>query len=106
MMPTFPSILQPEYRRQRTCTLYELVGQSIVFSGQRADMLLSFQVLTAASMKIFVFRDVAPSGLVEVHGRFRDAYGFHLQRDTCRYIAQHSRRQSPSDVLLLHAPST
>jgi hypothetical protein len=33
-----------------------------------------FQVLTAASMKITIFWDVAPCSLVEVYRRFRGAY--------------------------------
>jgi hypothetical protein len=36
-------------------------------------ILVGFEVLTAASMKIAVFLVVAPCSLVEVHRRFRDA---------------------------------
>jgi hypothetical protein len=38
-----------------------------------------FQVLTAPSMKMTAFRDVAPCSLVEVDGCFRGAYCLHLQ---------------------------
>jgi hypothetical protein len=40
-----------------------------------------FQVLTAASMKFRVFRDVAPCGYVEVDRSFRGAYCLHHQGD-------------------------
>jgi hypothetical protein len=38
-----------------------------------------FQVLTAASMKLTVFWDVALCSLVEVYRRFRGAYSLHHQ---------------------------
>jgi hypothetical protein len=38
-----------------------------------------FKVLTAASMKFRVFRDVAPCSHVEVDRRFRGAYCLHHQ---------------------------
>jgi hypothetical protein len=38
---------------------------------------LRFQVLTAASMKMTVFWDVAPCSLVEVYGRIRGACWLH-----------------------------
>jgi hypothetical protein len=39
------------------------------------------QVLTAASMKITIFWDVAPCSLVEVYRRFRGAFCLHYQGD-------------------------
>jgi hypothetical protein len=38
-----------------------------------------FEVLTLASMKMAVFRVVAPYSLVEVYRRFRGAYCLHYQ---------------------------
>jgi hypothetical protein len=40
-----------------------------------------FQVLTAASMKIRAFWDMAPCSLVAVDRRFRGAYCLHHQGD-------------------------
>jgi hypothetical protein len=40
-----------------------------------------FQVLTAASMKIRTFWDIAPCGLVVVDRRFRSVYCLHHQDD-------------------------
>jgi hypothetical protein len=40
-----------------------------------------FQVLTAASMKMAVYRVVAPCSLVEVYRRFRGACCLHHQGD-------------------------
>jgi hypothetical protein len=40
-----------------------------------------FQVLTAASMKMIVFWDLAPSSLVEIYRRFRGAYSLQHQGD-------------------------
>jgi hypothetical protein len=52
-----------------------------------------FQVLTAASMKMAVFRVVAPYSLVEVYSRFRGAYCHHHQGDNLPdYMAQQPRR--------------
>jgi hypothetical protein len=42
---------------------------------------MKFQLLTAASMKITVFWDVAPYSLVEVYRRFKGAYCLHHQGD-------------------------
>jgi hypothetical protein len=42
---------------------------------------MRFQVLTAASMKMTVFWDVAPSCLVEVHRRFRGVCCLHRHPD-------------------------
>jgi hypothetical protein len=42
--------------------------------------LVRFQVLTAVSMKMTVFWDVAPCSLVEVYLRFRGAYCFRHHR--------------------------
>jgi hypothetical protein len=39
-----------------------------------------FQVLTAARMRMTVFRDVAPCSLVEIDRRFRGAYCLHNHR--------------------------
>jgi hypothetical protein len=40
-----------------------------------------FKILTAASMKMIVFWDLAPCGLVEIDLRFRGAYCLHHQED-------------------------
>jgi hypothetical protein len=40
-----------------------------------------FQVLTALSLNMTVFWDVAPCSLVEVDRHFRGAYGLHHQGD-------------------------
>jgi hypothetical protein len=42
---------------------------------------LRFQVLTAASMKMTVFGDIAPCSLVDVHRRFRSVYCLHHHGD-------------------------
>jgi hypothetical protein len=42
---------------------------------------LRFQVLTAASVKVAIFWDIAPSSLVEIDRRFRGAYCLHRQGD-------------------------
>jgi hypothetical protein len=52
-----------------------------------------FHVLTAASMKMFVFWDVAPCSLVEIDRRFRGAYCLHNQG---RFY-QITRRSIPED---------
>jgi hypothetical protein len=44
-------------------------------------MIVRFQVLTAASMKMAVFWVVAPCSLVEVYRRFRGACCLHHQGD-------------------------
>jgi hypothetical protein len=49
---------------------------------------LTFQVLTAASMKMTVFWNVAQSSLVELDRRFRRAYCLHYQDN---YL--HTRRR-------------
>jgi hypothetical protein len=56
-----------------------------------------FQVLTAASVKMTVFWDVAPCSLGEVYRRFRGAYCLLLPD----YTAQHPRRQSPFYTFLV-----
>jgi hypothetical protein len=43
-----------------------------------------FQILTAASMKMTVFWNVAPCSLVEIDRRFRDSYCLHHQGDPSR----------------------
>jgi hypothetical protein len=40
-----------------------------------------FQVLTEASMKMTAFSDIAKCSLIEVDGRFRDAYCLLYQGD-------------------------
>jgi hypothetical protein len=40
-------------------------------------LLVRFQLLTAASMKMTVFWDISPYSLVEVDRRFRDVYCLH-----------------------------
>jgi hypothetical protein len=42
---------------------------------------VTFQVLTAASMKMIAFWDIEPCSLVVVDGRFRSAYCLHHQCD-------------------------
>jgi hypothetical protein len=46
--------------------------------------LVTFQVLTAASMRFRVLWDVAPCSYVEVHRRFRGAYCLYHQGDDDR----------------------
>jgi hypothetical protein len=53
-------------------TLAAFIGRS-VFSSM---LCVRFQVLTAASMKVTAFWDIAPCSLVEVDRRFRRVYGF------------------------------
>jgi hypothetical protein len=67
-----------------------------------------FQVLTAASMKMAVFWDVAPCSLVEVYRRFRGACCLHHQGDewnVCKilpdYTAQHPRRHLQFRIIRL-----
>jgi hypothetical protein len=68
---------------------------------------VKFQVLTAASMNMTVFWDVAPCNLIKDYRRFRDAYCLHYRLDDAgrKYLwnvgkllpfftAQHPRRQS------------
>jgi hypothetical protein len=45
------------------------------------QLAVRFQVLTAASMKMTVFRDVALCSLVQVSQNFRCAYCIHHQAD-------------------------
>jgi hypothetical protein len=42
-------------------------------SNSQADITVTFQILTVASMKIIIFWDVASCRLVQVYGRIRDA---------------------------------
>jgi hypothetical protein len=42
---------------------------------------MRFQVLTAASIKMTAFRDIALCSIVEADRRFRGAYCFHHQGD-------------------------
>jgi hypothetical protein len=51
-----------------------------------------FQVLTAASLKMTAFWDVAPCSVVEVGRRFRDAYCLHHEGDGYSYLSIHTRR--------------
>jgi hypothetical protein len=49
--------------------------------------LVRFQVLTAASVKLTVFWDMAPCSLIEADRRFRSAYCLHHQhRFTCKRL--------------------
>jgi hypothetical protein len=71
----------------------------------RLLLLVRFQVLTAASMKITVLWDVASWSLVEVYQRFRGACCFHHQDDRPSHIlpdykAQHPTRQSSSCTVI------
>jgi hypothetical protein len=67
-----------------------------------------FKVLTAANMKMAVFRVVAPCSLVEFNRRFRGACYLHHQGDRpddggsklLDYTAQQPRRQPSSRILL------
>jgi hypothetical protein len=77
-------------------------------------ILVRFQVLTAASMKIIVFWDVAPCSLIEVYQRFRGTYCIHhhspddggskhlrnVGKFLPDYTAQHPRRQPSSSFIL------
>jgi hypothetical protein len=45
------------------------------------DVKKRFKVLTAASMKMTAFWDIAPCSLIEVDRRFRGAYCVHHQGD-------------------------
>jgi hypothetical protein len=68
-----------------------------------------FKVLTATSMKMTVFSDVAPCSLVDTDRRFRDAYCLHHQGIADRsiypeYTAQHPRRQLSSNFSFECAP--
>jgi len=61
-----------------------------------------FQFLTAASMKITAFWDIAPCGLVVVERRFRDAYclrhlGDLIHRPDDGVSTQTTRRNIPED---------
>jgi hypothetical protein len=66
--------------------------------------MVRFQVLTAASMKMAIFWDVAPCSLVEVYRRFSGACCLHHQGKHLwnvgkllpDYTAQHPRRQLSS----------
>jgi hypothetical protein len=51
-----------------------LAHLACVTTVRRLNLKLRFQVLTAASMKMTVFWDVALYSLVEVYRRFRGAY--------------------------------
>jgi hypothetical protein len=46
---------------------------------QAKDILVRFQVVTATSVKMTVFWDVAPCGPVEINERVRGAYCLHHQ---------------------------
>jgi hypothetical protein len=78
------------------------------------DEYMKFPVLTAASMKITVFGDVASCSLVEIGRRFARTHRLHHQRDEtndegCKHHwnvglflqdhkTQHSRRPSSSNI--------
>jgi hypothetical protein len=75
----------------------------------RSSIQVRFQVLVAARVKMTVCWDVAPCGLVVVHGRFTSDCWLHHQGDDGgsmnlwsigqflpNYKAQHPSRQSPS----------
>jgi hypothetical protein len=77
------------------------------------EILVRFQVLTAASMKMNAFWDTVPCSLVEVYRRFRGAYYLHHRPDDRRnkhlwkvgkilpdYTARHPRRHSSSTEIL------
>jgi hypothetical protein len=51
------------------------------FYVTRRFIIVRFKVLTATSMKMTAFWDVAPLSLVEVDQCFRDAYCLHHQGD-------------------------
>jgi hypothetical protein len=55
----------------------------ILQSFRISSVCVRFQVLTAASMKMTVFWDVAPCSLVDVYRRFRGTYCLHHQGDEC-----------------------
>jgi hypothetical protein len=82
----------------------------IMSSSERGRSLVTLQVLTAASMEIAVFWDVAPCSLVEIYLRFRDAYCLNHQisfyETTQRSIPEdshlHTRRR---EHLKLHKSS-
>jgi hypothetical protein len=66
-------------------------------------MLVTFQVLTATSMMMAVFWNVAPCSLVDIDRRFRGAYRLNHQGDvvnsseTSVSIYQSVRRNIPQD---------
>jgi hypothetical protein len=57
---------------------------------------MRFQFLTAVSLKMAVFWDVAPCSLVEVYRRFRGAYCLHHQGGDGK-SKQTTRRNIPED---------
>jgi hypothetical protein len=63
-------------------------GKPYFEDRMRPETKLRFQVLTAASMKMAVFRVVAPCSMVEVYRRFRGACCLHHQT---------TRRTNPED---------
>jgi hypothetical protein len=66
-----------------------------VFAGnglRRGVSTVSFQVLTATSMKMTVFCDVAPRSVVKIDGRFRDTYCLHHQGDRPVYFLRIVKR--------------
>jgi hypothetical protein len=66
--------------------------------NENAYEYVRFQVLTAASMQMAVFRFVALCSLVEVYRRFRDACCFHQQGDEMSAnFYQTTRRNNPED---------
>jgi hypothetical protein len=58
-----------------------------------SDKHMRYKVLTAASMKMIAFWDMAPCSLVEVDGRFRGAYCLR-HRGGAIITASYSRRLS------------
>jgi hypothetical protein len=60
--------------------------------------LMRFQVLTATSMKMTVFWDVAPCSLVATDRRFRGVHCLHHQGD--EYKVHHYRRQASSCLVI------
>jgi hypothetical protein len=64
---------------------------------------VTFQVLTAASMKMTAFWDVAPRSLVEVDRRLRGAYCLHQGDETSEtsvYFYETTRRYIPESCHL------
>jgi hypothetical protein len=67
------------------------------------DLMLGFEVLTAASMKMAVFWVVAPYSLVEVYQRFRGPCCLHHQGNVGKLLPDYTPRRQPSwtHVILL-----
>jgi hypothetical protein len=59
---------------------------------------MKFQLLTTASIKVTVFWDAAPCGLV-VYRRFRGAYCLHHQGETSLNFYQTTRHNIPETVI-------